>query len=352
MFGALKSAPRADNDYSACSGCSLCLLVCPVWRTTHDLRLTPHGRAKALQHGASIVDIAASVESCTLCSACEPVCPENIDLVGMILKLRRQLPRSAALHDVQTRVNTAAVRPPVARADTRSVLLPDKGLRAQSKALAQVHALLACPSAEDDGADIALSLETGVYVPDQRIEQFLAPLRGVKHIIVADGLLLRHLKSWLPKSKISSLGVALIALPAVRCGLRATDLYVIEPRAYHSDQKRLVALYDQLRFDTGCTMNLDLLRIAIPAAARGLHDCVKPRPIVDIEQALWVVQGRKFSRVVAESVDDMAALSLATDKPVVHVSELNNIFYETPEETHRKAGGATTTDDSACVRLM
>ena len=44
---------RDNADYAACSGCSLCLLVCPVWRRRRDdLRLTPHGRAKALQHGA------------------------------------------------------------------------------------------------------------------------------------------------------------------------------------------------------------------------------------------------------------------------------------------------------------
>jgi Fe-S oxidoreductase len=63
------------NAYSACTGCSLCLLVCPVWRKSHDIRLTPHGRAKALQHGATIADITESIESCTLCGACEPACP-------------------------------------------------------------------------------------------------------------------------------------------------------------------------------------------------------------------------------------------------------------------------------------
>jgi ferredoxin len=45
--------PASGKGYAACSGCSLCLLVCPVWRATRDIRLTPHGRAKALQHGAS-----------------------------------------------------------------------------------------------------------------------------------------------------------------------------------------------------------------------------------------------------------------------------------------------------------
>ena len=75
MFGLTTGAKAAKQDHAACSGCSLCLTVCPVWRRTRDLRLTPHGRAKAIQHGATISDIAESVESCTLCGACEPVCP-------------------------------------------------------------------------------------------------------------------------------------------------------------------------------------------------------------------------------------------------------------------------------------
>ena len=80
------------KSHASCHGCSLCLLACPVWRQTRDVRLTPHGRAKALQHGASAEDLAASISSCTLCGACEPACPEQIPLVDMILELRREQP--------------------------------------------------------------------------------------------------------------------------------------------------------------------------------------------------------------------------------------------------------------------
>ena len=77
MFGLAEKT--AKRDFTACSGCSLCLLVCPVWRRKRDLRFTPHGRAKALQHGVPVAEIRDSIESCTLCGACEPACPENID---------------------------------------------------------------------------------------------------------------------------------------------------------------------------------------------------------------------------------------------------------------------------------
>ena len=88
-------------NFTACSGCGVCQLSCPVWRATRDLRHTPHGRAKALQHGVPVADLAPFVESCTLCGSCEPACPENIALVDMVLALRRQLPplAPAPLHD-------------------------------------------------------------------------------------------------------------------------------------------------------------------------------------------------------------------------------------------------------------
>ena len=65
MFSVFKSPFAARRDHAACSGCSLCLLVCPVWRQSRDVSLTPLGRVKALQHGAGAAEVAASVEHCT-----------------------------------------------------------------------------------------------------------------------------------------------------------------------------------------------------------------------------------------------------------------------------------------------
>src|SRR5450759_5874785 len=104
MFGLAKSTRQPRKDYASCSGCSLCLLVCPVWRRSRDIGLTPLGRAKALQHGASAADIAESIQSCTLCAACEPVCPEDIALVAMTLELRRQLVQPAEVQSLRVRL--------------------------------------------------------------------------------------------------------------------------------------------------------------------------------------------------------------------------------------------------------
>ena len=323
-----RSATPPKTDYTACSGCSLCLLVCPVWRQTHDLRFTPHGRAKALQHGVPAVELAASIESCTLCCACEPACPENIDLVGMVLGLRRQLPPAASV-PMQPRTTT-----PAADYTNHSVLLPDKGLRENTAACQRTARLLGCTPADDDGGDIALALEAGVDIADTRRDAFLAPLRSATGIIAADGLLARALRQWLPRMCIASTGAALSARDELRRHLRADDLYVIEARAFHTDHARLLPHYDQLRRETGCVMNLDLQRFAIPATARGLRHRLGLDAPDDSEPVRWILHGRKIRRIVTESVEDAAAFESACDLPVtllVRIADLaDDMNMQTP----------------------
>jgi len=318
MSSRFASLPKAD--YTACSGCSLCLLVCPVWRKTHDLRHTPHGRAKALQHGVPAVELAASIESCTLCGACEPACPENIDLVGMVLGLRRALPPAASV-PLQP-----CGKMPAANHARQYVLLPDRPLRENDAACRRTARLLSCTPADDPGDDIALALEAGVDIPDTRRDAFLAPLRSATALIAADALLARALRQWLPRMHISSVGAALSARGELRRRLRPDDLYVIEARAFHNDHARLLPHYDQLQRETDCVMNLDLQRFAIPATVRGLRQRLGLDAPDDIGQARWILQGRKVRRIVTESLDDAAAFKSACDLPVVPLVHLADLM--------------------------
>jgi len=310
------------KSYSDCSGCSLCLLVCPVWRQSRDISLTPHGHAKALQHGNSAAEVAASVGHCTLCMACEPVCPENIDIIGMILELRRQLDAPTWLRSLQDRMNERAVHPIASLPSSSTMLLPDNALHEHPDTLARIVTLLGTTLSEDDGSDISLAIESGAAIPKQRLQRFLAPLRQPRKIIVADGLLLRHLKQWLPNANIIGLGEALSGHADVRRGLRATDLYVIEPRAYHSDYQLMVKHYDRLRAAHGCAFNLDLQRIAIPATARNLPQRLGLIASDDDGQTRWMLHGRNIARIVVESMEDRAALEKASSFPVVHLADL------------------------------
>jgi ferredoxin len=297
------------KDHASCSGCSLCLLACPVWRQTHDIRLTPHGRAKALQHGAGMQDIADSVAQCTLCGTCEPACPENIPLVDLMLELRRAQPLAATTFDVP-RTNPAA----------GSLLLPGKALRGER--LARVAGLLSCTVADDDGADLALALETGTPLQADRLRGFLGSLRGAHSLVVADGLLYRSLKDWLPDARIATLGEALSATDAVRSRLLPGDLYVIEPRAFHADHARLIGHYDALRAAKNLATNLDLQRLAIPTTASAAQRALG-LPAIDAEdQARWILEGYRFDRVVVEDAADCAVFAAVTDRPVLHLADL------------------------------
>lgn len=303
---------RPAPSHSSCSGCDLCLLACPVWRQKRDIRLTPHGRAKALQHGATAADIGTSVSSCTLCGSCEPACPEEIPLVDLILDLRRQNPLAAM---------------PVAAAATAApsraiLLLPDPALRSDGERLQRVAGLLAAAIAEDDGADIGLALEAGAAIPPARLAGFLEGIDGAPRVIVASGLLLRRLREWLPGRKVEGLGEALSSLPAVRAKLRPRDLYVIEPRAFHHDHARLVGHYDGLRAALGLETNLDLQRLAVATTASSAQRGFG-LPALDAEdQARWILEGRDIHRVVVEDAHDCAVFAAVTDRPVVHLGDL------------------------------
>lgn len=325
MFGFSPRPPATPRDHTACTGCSLCFLVCPMWRATRDPRFTPEGLAKALQCGATAADLAAPLEACSLCGACDPVCPEGIDLPGMIMDLRlrspKPVPRPAVLEDLLTRLQCAPGTAPAAVPRTAPLLLPGVELRGDAALLARVQALLGLTLAEDDGADIALALEAGVEIPPARLQRFLDSLRG--HSMVAeDGLLLRQLRRWLPGSQRMGLGAALSTRPAVRSNIKAGDLYVVEARALHADYERMVAYYDRLQLETGCSLSLDLQRIAIPATARGLAQKLGSEAGDDTSQARWLLQGRKPVRIVVESLADRAALQRVSELPVVHLAEL------------------------------
>jgi Fe-S oxidoreductase len=262
------------KDHSHCSGCSLCLLACPVWRQTKDIRLTPHGRAKALQHGASIADLGRSISSCTLCGACEPACPEDLPLVEMVLGLRKRLPLSS----------------------------PGKP--------------------EADAAFLARQIECGLPVDEERLARFLTEARGAPRLVVAEPLLIPLLRERLPGIEVVSLGYALSSTPEVRAKLRASDLYVIEPRAFHADYANLLGHYDALRQATGMATNLDLQRLAIPTTASSAQHHLALDTIDAADQARWILEGRSFERVVVEDPADLPVFSQVTDRPVVHLADL------------------------------
>ena len=305
MFGVRKHAlPR--KDYAACSGCSLCLLVCPVWRQTHDLRLTPHGRAKALQHGATVADITESIESL------HAVRRVRAGVPGTHRSRRndRGPAARAAVGDPQSEhaIPIEAVQPTRPRRARRThCSRRAPALRDRPRTLARVvGAAWGIAVATTMARTSRLRWNRASPIPPKRLERSWRRLRGARTIVVADGLL--HASSArlvAARAHIVGLGEALSSSPPCGRGLRTTDLYVIEPRAYHARLRAPGAdTTTRLRVETGCAFNLDLQRIAIPATARSLPQRLGRDAPDDAEQTRWILHGRTMSRIVVESLDD------------------------------------------------
>lgn len=269
----------ARPGYEVCTGCHVCVLPCPVWKQTHDMSLTLAGRAKALQNGASAADLLESLEACVLCGACEPVCPVDIDTVGMTLELRQGLVAEGA-------------SPLFSKADPK---------------------------------DLAAAIEAGLPSADGLLKAYVAGLRGQKAVVIPQGILHRHVREALPGLLVIGTGESLLKTTRVREQFKPSDLYIIETRGYHADYTRLVGFYDDLRLETGCQLNLDLLRMAIPTGALGLQRKLGRESVRIKEQARWILEGRKVNRVIVESPADAEAFEGMEGLEVVTLAALAGV---------------------------
>ncbi len=314
------------RGYEACTGCGICTLSCPVWWETRDVWFTPHGRARALQGGASVDEVADSVLSCQMCGACEAVCPEEIDLMAMVRRLRTRLSevdRNPFTRDPvavpSNRIETGIDRP------GRRLLLAGPELEGRPALLESVVECLGGVDrvrvAADDGRDLAWAFEAGAPLDEARLHRFWAALRGARELVVIEGILHRPLRERSPGVRVRGLAEALLEGESVFSTFGPRDLFVIDARAYHADQPRLVHLFGRLRSRTRCQMNLDLQRLAIPTGADSLQ--ARGNGHESCETAIsWMLEGRDLDRIVVESPADLDALVARTDVPVVHLSTL------------------------------
>ncbi len=315
------------KGYEYCSGCGICLLVCPLWKKTGSMSHTRKGRARALQGGAALEDIAASVDACLLCGSCEPACPEGIGISAMNMEQRRNLNKS--------RTNYPSWYPEPSGMKTRikdnvlhnSIILiageyQGDNLKWRSAVIELLGGNKKVSLAADDGRDIAGLLEACLPVTQDRIDDFIRPLRHASTLIVSEGLLHRPLRKWLQGKQIMGTGEAILSSAHIRKALGPEDLYIIECRGYHSDYERLVKFYDRLRKETGCQINLDLQRIAIPTGASSLQAKKGIEAAGCLEQARWIIRGRSMRRIVVEDIADLAVFQRVADVPVIHAGQL------------------------------
>ncbi|MBE9515483.1 MAG: 4Fe-4S dicluster domain-containing protein [Proteobacteria bacterium] len=311
-----------DKNFTHCHGCGLCTLVCPVWHQTRDIGCTPHGHAKAMQFGGDIN--ADGLFGCVLCGACEPVCPEDIELMSIMIGLRAKVANNSQ--------SMSRDKSGVAGSQNKGniLLLADESLCQQNALLEQTLKLLssttAVEQAQDNGSDITLALQFGTTLPANRIDEFIDSIKHASRLIVSNGLLKRVIQQRLPNIKIVSLGYALSSLPGIRNKLGANDLYIIESQAYHADFNSMVTHYDELKRSRGCELNLDLQRLAMPTGGLAHKtNQVSDKTVVCFDaskQGQWILQGLNIERIVVENIDDGIVMKNVSDKPVIHVAEL------------------------------
>lgn len=278
-----------------------------------------------MQWGTPVEELAPYIDSCLLCGACEPVCPEDISLLGINIRQRRLLNptrmKQPAWYPVESGT-TYDYSPKITSGKT--LLLAGRPINQHTDICNAMIRLLggsgSAAVAADDGGDIADALEAGLHVQNERIQQFVTGLAKAGAIVAAEGLLHRPLRKWLPEKMIMGLGEALLANSSVRLSIRPEDLYIIESRGYHFDHERLVVFYDRLRRETGCSTNLDLQRMAIPTGASSLQGRHDLEAAGCLKQALWILHGRKPKRIIVEDFLDIEVFRRVTDTPVIHLS--------------------------------
>jgi len=316
-----------NNGYDKCTGCHVCTLCCPVFQQTHDNVLTVFGRARALQGGASVKDLEESIVACILCGACEPACPFEIDTVNSTISIRSELANENDSQLVEQILKKNTLKfPATSENKNSSYFLAGNILKANKALFSKTLELLNQDSkiltVENDGSELIKMIEAGLQPTGEQKEQFLKQFKGAKKLIVSDGLLQRFLKKWLPKIKIFSLGETLLNNSSIRSALKPSDMYIIETRGFNSDFKRQVKLYDKLRKETGCLLNLDLQRIAIPTGAACIQKQLDSNSIDPEKQIRWILEGHNPERIICENTEDMKPFQQAIQLKVIHVSEL------------------------------
>ena len=307
-----------------CNGCGVGLLSCPVWMQRHTHALTFCGRNRAAIGGAAEEELAASARACILCGSCEALCPTGIRTQQSTLALRRRLAEKGLMPSVVF----PAKRPAAREADRTRLLLAGPALSRHRALLEIVLHLLEqsgrpVTCAAEDGHDPWLMLESGHVPSDEHFHSFMTPLTKASEIIVADGLLFNLLRPHLPPSiALRALGPVLLENSRVRSSLRPGDFLMIETRAYNA-RREAVQLYDGIRRETGCSMNLDLHRVATPTGASCYQHREGIAAAVSVEdQVHWLLEGRACDRIVVEHLDDRAAFETYTKLRVIHLAEV------------------------------
>jgi NAD-dependent dihydropyrimidine dehydrogenase PreA subunit len=301
-------------NFGDCIGCGLCILGCPAYEETGFDVLTARGRNKGLQAGLAAADLKESIWACTLCGYCDAICPNDVANVDIVLHLRRELfvcdGGSSDGHEPARAAGGDADSPP--RRGSSSTLNKDAlviGCTIRERAphlVASIQEFLArigrpatastggcCGALEvEAGRTSCVKVTAGVVADPVCLEQYDAEFLGV--------LAMQHL-----------------------------DLFDLEPPFYYYAPHRLInreharvyPLYDRLRTEFGCDMNLDLNRLARSTSAGSLQG-LSGRDARDIPAAVArLLAHSRAERIVTCSPADYLAFKAYSGRETRYITE-------------------------------
>jgi heterodisulfide reductase subunit C len=283
-------------------------MVCPVYYQGGSVMETPHGWAKTLQGNDELEQ--DHVFACVLCGACAPLCPQDIDMMQMLIALRQGYDHGDELGEKMHERSAQK---------GKTVLITDRELAQNPDRIEKVMELLGDQHVQlafDQGDDISEAMMQGRKVSHGRLHQFLTSLQPVKKIIISDGLLQKLIKDKLPQIPMESLGRNLSSHTRIRNSISANDYYVIDSQGYHADYTRAVIYYDDMQQKTHCILNRDLHRLAIPTGAQSVAE------FDHAAQIGWLISGSNAQRIITESLSDYRLLRQHCQQLVVHITEL------------------------------
>ena len=87
------NTPYKMLDPDNCAMCGMCLNHCPTYQINNNESESPRGRISIIHVlNDSMLEPSTSalkhINSCTLCLACETVCPAKVDFYNLITKAR------------------------------------------------------------------------------------------------------------------------------------------------------------------------------------------------------------------------------------------------------------------------
>jgi len=159
--------------------------------------------------------------------------------------------------------------------------------------------------AVDDGHDLAWATEVGAVIDEARAKTFAERLMRTKEIIAVDGMLAVWLREQKSMPPVRGLAEVLLRDTQRVAALRSTDLLILDARSFHVAYDRMLPLVIRVQRMSGCRLNLDLQRVAIPA-----------------DEIEWILQGQDPERIIVENPADISSLRAQCDQEVVHLVDI------------------------------